>query len=38
MKAWGYNIVANRYDYGLESPYDPKSKENSMLRVAIKQV
>ncbi|MEJ6694928.1 MAG: DUF4294 domain-containing protein [Chitinophagales bacterium] len=38
MKAWVYNIVANRYDYDLKAPYDPKSKENSMLELAIKQV
>ncbi len=38
MKAWVYNIVANRYDYDLKAPYDPNSKENSMLELAIKQV
>tara|TARA_B110000459_G_scaffold16159_2_gene15672 strand:+ start:9347 stop:9949 length:603 start_codon:yes stop_codon:yes gene_type:complete len=38
MKAWVYNIVANRYDYDLKAPYDPKSIENSMLELAIKQV
>lgn len=38
MKAWIYNIIANRYDYDLKAPYDPNSKENNMLELAIKQV
>ena len=38
MKAWIYNIAANRYDYDLKEPYDPNSKDNRMLELAIKQV
>lgn len=38
MKAWVYNIAANRYDYDLKEPYDPEAEENRMLELAIKQV
>jgi hypothetical protein len=38
MKAWVYNIVANRYDYDLKESYDPNADENKMLEMAIQQV
>lgn len=38
MKAWVYNIAANRYDYDLKETYDPNSEENRMLEMAIKHV
>ena len=38
IKAWTYNIVANRYDYDLKEVYDPNKEENRMLELAIKQV
>ena len=38
MKAWVYNIAANRYDYDLKEEYDPNAEENKMLELAIKQV
>lgn len=38
MKAWVYNIAANRYDYDLKETYDPNKEENRMLELAIKQV
>lgn len=38
LKAWVYNIAANRYDYDLKEPYNPKSEENKMLELAIQQV
>jgi formyltetrahydrofolate hydrolase len=38
LKAWIYNIVANKYDYDLKASYDPKKEENRMLELAIKQV
>lgn len=38
MKAWVYNIAANRYDYNLKEDYDPTAEENIMLEMAIKQV
>lgn len=38
VKAWVYNIAANRYDYNLKEAYDPKSEENRMLELAIQQV
>lgn len=38
MKAWIYNIAANRYDYDLKEPYDPNNSENKMLELAIKHV
>lgn len=38
MKAWVYNIAANRYDYDLKEAYDPHAAENRMLELAIKQV
>lgn len=38
LKAWVYNIAANRYDYNLKEVYDPESEDNRMLELAIKQV
>lgn len=38
MKAWVYNIAANRYDYNLKEAYDPEAEDNRMLELAIKQV
>ena len=38
MKAWVYNIAANRYDYDLKESYDPNADENKMLEMAIQQV
>ncbi len=38
LKAWVYNIAANRYDYNLKELYDPESEDNRMLELAIKQV
>jgi len=38
MKAWIYNIAANKYDYDLKEKYDPDQEENRMLELAIKQV
>lgn len=38
VKAWTYNIIANRYDYDLKEAYDPNSEENKMLELAIKHV
>ena len=38
LKAWVYNLAANRYDYNLKELYDPESEDNRMLELAIKQV
>lgn len=38
MKAWIYNIAANRYDYDLKEAYDPNIEDNRMLELAIQQV
>jgi hypothetical protein len=38
VKAWGYNLIANKYGYDLKDPYDPNSEENRMLELAIQQV
>ena len=38
VKAWIYNIAANKYDYDLKEAYDPNSEDNRMLELAIKQV
>ena len=38
LKAWVYNIAANKYDYDLKEAYDPNAAENRMLELAIQQV
>ncbi|MCB0410263.1 MAG: DUF4294 domain-containing protein, partial [Flavobacteriales bacterium] len=38
VKAWAYNVVANRYGYDLKESYDPEKEENLMLEIAIRQV
>lgn len=38
VKAWAYNIVANKYEYDLKEPYNPNAEENRMLELAIQHV
>lgn len=38
IKAWAYNVVANKYGYDLKESYNPNQEENLMLEIAIKQV
>lgn len=38
IKAWAYNVVANKYGYDLKESYMPDQEENRMLEIAIQQV